>query len=192
MKKEEKKEKDELESKLEEAKKTQDDKRYQELENKIAQLEAEKKELEEIAKRSQYEYINLKMDFDRYQRQIKESSQNMEIDSLLSVVKKFLPFIEDLRKSLENITDEHKEDPLTKWVQMVYNKFLKTLEHLHIKPILSLGLIPDSFLHEPVSMEPTEDEKLKGKIIKEFERGFVYDKGGDRRVIIASKVIVWQ
>jgi hypothetical protein len=45
-------------------------------------------------------------------------------------------------------------------------------------------------LHEPVSVEPVEDEQLKGKIIKEFERGFVYDKSGDKRVIIASKVIV--
>ena len=77
-------------------------------------MEKEKKEFEEIAKRSQYDYLNLKTDFDRYQRQIKESSQNMEIESLLSVVKKFLPFIEDLRKSLETITDEHQHDPLTK------------------------------------------------------------------------------
>jgi molecular chaperone GrpE (heat shock protein) len=75
---------------------------------------------------------------------------------------------------------------------MVYNKFLKTLEHLHIKSIDSIWLVPDSFLHEPVSVQPIEDEQLKGKIIKEFERGFVYHKGDDTRVIIPSKVIVWQ
>ncbi|MEI8008811.1 MAG: nucleotide exchange factor GrpE [bacterium] len=73
---------------------------------------------------------------------------------------------------------------------MIYTKFLKTLEHLHIKAIDSIGLVPDSFLHEPVSVEPVEDEQLKGKILKEFERGFVYVKGDDKRVIIASKVIV--
>ena len=190
MKKEDKKQNDDLQEKLEAAQQQQDDKKYHELEEKIAQLEKEKKELEEIAKRSQYEYLNLKMDFDRYQQQMKISSQNMELESLLSVVKKFLPFIEDLRKSLENITDEHKEDTLTKWVQMVYDKFLKTLEHLHIKSIESLWLVPDSFLHEPVSLEPVEDEKMKGKIIKEFERGFVYEKNGDKKVIRPSKVIV--
>ncbi|HBB04115.1 TPA: nucleotide exchange factor GrpE [Patescibacteria group bacterium] len=73
---------------------------------------------------------------------------------------------------------------------MVYNKFLKTLENLHIHSIESLGLAPDSFLHEPVSVQPVEDEALKGNIIKEFERGFAYEKGDDKRVIIASKVIV--
>lgn len=186
------KKKDDLEQKLEEAQHKQDDKKYQELEARIEQLEKEKKELEEITKRSQYEYINLKTDFDRYQRQMKEFSQDMEVDSLISVVKKFLPFVEDLRKSLENITDEHMEDPLTKGVQMIYDKFLKTLEGLHIKAIESLWLVPDSFFHEPVSLEPVEDEKLKGKIVKEFERGFVYHKDDDTRVIRASKVIVWQ
>ncbi len=197
--------KDDLQEKLEKAQNQQDekvisgDKKSQddswlvvELKARIAELEKEKKELEEITKRSQYEYINLKTDFDRYQRQIKESSQNMETDSLILVVKKFLPFLEDLRKSLENITDEHMEDPLTKGVQMIYNKFLKTLEGLHIKTIESLWLVPDSFLHEPVSVEPVEDEALKGKIVKEFERGFVYEKDGDRRVIRPSKVIVGQ
>lgn len=197
--------KDDLQEKLEKAQNQQDekvisgDKKSQddswlvvELKARIAELEKEKKELEEITKRSQYEYINLKTDFDRYQRQIKESSQNMETDSLILVVKKFLPFLEDLRKSLENITDEHMEDPLTKGVQMIYNKFLKTLEGLYIKSIDSLWLVPDSFLHEPVSVEPVEDEALKGKIVKEFERGFVYEKDGDKRVIRASKVIVGQ
>lgn len=186
-----KKQDDQLQENLESAQ-HHDDKKYKALEDKIAQLEKEKKEFEEIAKRSQYEYINLKMDFDRYQRQTQESNKNIEIDSLISVVKKFLPFLEDLRKSLENITDEHQEDPLTKWVQMIYNKFLKTLENLHIKSIDSLWLVPDSFLHEPVSVEPVEDETMKGKIIKEFERWFVYENNWEKKVIRASKVIVWQ
>ena len=192
MKKEEKQKKDDLQEKLEAAQDVQEDKKYQELEARIEQLEKEKKEIEEIAKRSQYEYINLKTDFDRYQRQIEESSQSMELDSLLAVVKKFLPFVEDLRKSLENIREEYKDDPLAKGVQIVYDKFLKTLESLSITPIESLWLVPDSFLHEPVSVEPIEDKKMKGKIIKEFERGFVYNKDGDKRVIVSSKVIVWQ
>ena len=133
-----KEKKDNLQEKIKAAQHQQDDKKYQELEVRIEQLEQEKKEIEEIAKRSQYEYVNLKVDFDRYQRQIQESTQFMELDSLFIVVKKFLPFVEDLRKSLENITEEYKDDPLAKGVQIVYDKFLKTLESLHITPIESL------------------------------------------------------
>jgi hypothetical protein len=41
-------------------------------------------------------------------------------------------------------------------------------------------------------VEPVENPDMKWKIIKEFERGFVYDKNGEKKVIRASKVIVWQ
>jgi molecular chaperone GrpE len=160
------------------------------LQQKIQQLEKDKKELEEIAKRSQYDYINLKLDFDRYQRQMQDAEKSLQTDLLIATVKKFLPFVEDLRKSLANIADEHLEDPLTKGVQMIYDKFLKTLEHMHVKPIDSLGLIPDSFLHEPVNVQEVDDEKLKGKIIQEWERGFAYEHHGEKKVIVPAKVIV--
>jgi len=54
------------------------------------------------------------MDFDRFIRQTDEKNQTISVDLLIDVVKKFIPFLEDLRKSLENITDEHMQDPLTK------------------------------------------------------------------------------
>jgi molecular chaperone GrpE len=134
----------------------------------------------------------LKLDFDRFQRQIQENSKNLWIDLLLSVVKKFLPFLEDLRKSLENITPEHQEDPLSKWVKIVYEKFLKTLQSMNIYPIESIWLVPDSFFHEPVSMQSTENKKLKWKIVQEFERGFYYQKDWEKKVITHSKVIIWE
>jgi molecular chaperone GrpE (heat shock protein) len=61
---------------------------------------------------------------------------------------------------------------------------------MSIKPIISIGFVPDTLLHEPVGVEPTDDKKMKGKIIKEFERGFFYEKDGNKKVIITSKVVV--
>jgi molecular chaperone GrpE (heat shock protein) len=92
----------------------QDSDEVKSLKLQIVQLEKEKQELTEMAKRAQYDYINLKMDFDRFIRQTDEKNKTINLDSLIDVVKKFLPFLEDLRKSLENITSEHIQDPLTK------------------------------------------------------------------------------
>jgi molecular chaperone GrpE (heat shock protein) len=75
---------------------------------------------------------------------------------------------------------------------MMYDNFLKTLETFNIKPIESIWLAPDSLVHEPVSVQSIEDEKLKGKIVQEFERWFYYEKDGDKRVVVASKVVVGQ
>jgi molecular chaperone GrpE (heat shock protein) len=98
---------DSLQSILEDVKKVQEEKineeNISELEKKIEELEAKNKELSEIAKKAQLDYLNLKADFDMFHRQTKEANKNMEVDSLISMVKKFLPFIEDLRKSLEHV-----------------------------------------------------------------------------------------
>jgi hypothetical protein len=39
-------------------------------------------------------------------------------------------------------------------------------------------------------MKPTEDKSLKGKIIEEYERGFYYEKDGEKTVITPSKVVI--
>lgn len=186
-------EEDSLESILEDVKKVQEEKineeNITELEKKIEELEAKNKELAEIAGKAQLNYINLKTDFDMFHRQTKDANKNMEVDSLISMVKKFLPFIEDLRKSLEHVWEWHSDDPLTKWVQMIYDKFMKTLESLNIKPIESIWLEPDSIFHEPVNVVPAWEEN-RWKIIQEYERWFYREKDGERKIIVASKVVV--
>lgn len=194
-KKEDNKKDNELLEKLEEVKK---DKQTQNLEIdnedlkvRIWQLEKEKEEIMEMAKRAQYDYVNLKIDFDRFIRQTEEKNKAQGVDTLIDVVKKFLPFVENLRKSLENINEEQLQDPLTKWIQIVYDNFIKTLEWMNIKVIESIWLEPDSFFHEPVSVMPVEDEKMKWKIIKEFERGFFWERDGEKKLVVSAKVIVW-
>lgn len=186
-------ENDNLESVLENAKKEQEDKsngdEISELKKKMKELESKNKELSEIAAKAQLNYISLKTDFDMFHRQTKEANKNIEVDSLISMVKKFLPFVEDLRKSLENVWEWHSDDPLTKWVQMIYDKFMKTLESLNIKPIQSIWLEPDSIFHEPVNVVPSWEEN-KWKIVQEYERWFYREKDWERKIIVASKVVV--
>lgn len=164
----------------------------EELEKQVEKLQKDIQEQTEIATRAQRDYVNLKLDFDRYQRQTTEKEQDLELMSLLSSVKKFLPFVEDLRKSLANIPEEKKSDPLAHWVQLVYNNFLKTLEWINVYQIEAIWLVPDATLHEPVSAVPATNDKEKWKIVQEFERGFVYRKSDKQIVLKTSKVIVAQ
>lgn len=158
----------------------------------LAKLEKDITDQKEISKRAQYDYINLKMDFDRWQRLKTEEAKTAHIDTLIAAVQKLLPFVEDLRKSLATIPDDQHDNPLAKWVQMTYNKFVQTLASMHIKQIESIGLLPDGYLHEPVSTQPVDDEAMKGRIITEFEKGFLYDDGQTKKVITPSKVVIGQ
>lgn len=161
------------------------------LQQKISELEQQKEEHLEIAKKAQYNYINLKTDFDRFQRITLEKEKSIEIDSLIKHVKKLLPVIDQLRTSLDHADQSFTGDSFAAGVKMVYDNMLKALESLGIKPIESIWLVPDTLLHEPLSTLPVEDESLKGKIIQEFQRWYYLEYNGERTVIITSKVIVW-
>jgi len=172
--------------------KKQDTKKTTKGDEQIIALEKKLQEQEDMTKKAQHDYINLKYDFDRRQRQYEAEKKTAEMDALVSSIKKLLPFVDDLRKSLENIPADQKENPLSKGVELTYNKFLKTLEELHIYQIEAVGKDPDTNLHEPVWTQPTDDKKMKWKIITEFERGFIYKKDWLEKVITTSKVVVWQ
>lgn len=183
-----------LENMLEEAQKeaNQAEADFAPLLNKIKTLESQLQEKEEIAKNSQIAYLHLKADFDILQRQSLQTTENAERDAVLKVVKEFLPFIENLRKSLLNLSEEQKASAMGQGLQMMYDNFLKSLEKLKVKAIEAIGLDPDPQFHEPISMQETEDKNLKGKIIQEFEQGFVYENDDEKFVILPSKVIVGQ
>ena len=180
---------EELQQAEDEAKEAQAD--FAPLLNKIKELESQLQEKDEIAKNSQINYLHLKADFDILQRQTQQKIDNAERDAEIKVVKELLPFVENLRKSLLNLTEEQQSSGLWEWIRMMYDNFIKSLEKLYIKPIEALGLEPDAQFHEPVSVQAVEDENLKWKIIQEFQQGFVYEKDDEVIVISPSRVIVW-
>ena len=159
--------------------------------NKIKELESQLQEKDEIAKNSQINYLHLKADFDILQRQTQQKVDNAERDAEIKVVKELLPFLENLRKSLMNLTEEQQASSLWEGIRMMYDNFIKSLEKLHIKPIESVWLEPNPQFHEPVSMQPVDDKKLKWKIIQEFQQGFLYENNDEVIVISPSRVIVW-
>lgn len=161
------------------------------LKAEISKLNSQLAEKDEIVKNAQLAYLRTKNDMDMIQHQAKMKSETMHQDLLMKIVKKLLPFVEDLRKSLANLTDEQKDSPMWKWIQILYDKFINTLAEFKVFPIPSMHKIPDTMMHEPIGIQPTNDKKLKWKIIQIFEQGFYYENEDSEKItIIPSKVIV--
>ena len=102
-----------LEQMLEDVKSEKDN------EDMIAQLQAEIKKLQaqlaekdEIVKNAQLTYLRVKNDMEMIQRQSAMKAESMHQDLLVKIVKKLLPFVEDLRKSLETLSDEDKNSSM--------------------------------------------------------------------------------
>lgn len=183
-----------LEEMLEEVKSDKDNENMVEkLQAEIKKLQAQLAEKDEIVKNAQLAYLRAKNDMEMIQRQSAMKAESMHQDLLVKIVKKLLPFVEDLRKSLENLSDEQKDSDMWKWVQMVYDRFIKALGEFDVYPIPSLYEVPDTMLHEPIGMQPTDNKKLKWKIIQVFEQWFYYKKeNGGKITIFPSKVLIGQ
>lgn len=183
-----------LEQMLEDVKSDKDNEELVEnLKAENRKLQAQLAEKDEIVKNAQLAYLRAKNDMEMIQRQSSMKAESMYQDLLIKIVKKLLPFVEDLRKSLNSLSDEQKKSDMWKWVQMVYDKFVKALGSFNIHPIPSLHETPDTLLHEPIWMQPTEDKKLKWKIIQVFEQWFYYQKENwDKVTISPSKVVIGQ
>lgn len=150
------------------------------------------KDAEEIAKKAQYDYIMLKSEFDSYIRRMESDSKEWKINQLVELSKKLLPIIDQLGQSVSHIPVDLEDNTWAAWVKLTYENAGKTLSGLWISQIPTIWHEPDMELHDPLSVEPTDDESLKGKIIREFQPWYVYEKDWVKKVITAAKVIVGQ
>lgn len=127
----------------------------------IEELKAKIKDLEEVAKKAQYDYVMLKYDFDSYQRRMEQDAKEGKSQTLIDLMKKFLPMIDQLSATVEHMPAELAGNKWVDGVKLVHDNAMKTLANLGIEKIATVGEEPDSELHEPLSVESTEDENMK-------------------------------
>ena len=84
----------------------------EQLQAEIKKLQAQLAEKDEIVKNAQLAYLRTKNDMEMIQRQSAMKAESMHQDLLIKIVKKLLPFVEDLRKSLETLSDEDKNSAM--------------------------------------------------------------------------------
>lgn len=172
-------------------KKPKQDKKLEELKKQNHELQIKIQDLEKIAAKAQSQYISLKWDFDIYVLRTEKQQKESKIKNFVEDINSFLPIFEELRKTVENIPDDIKDNSWVKWVVFVYENMIKKFEDLWVSSIKCIWCEPDTVLHEPIWTQKS-DEKNKWKIIKEFEKWFVYKAWDEQIIIKPAKVIVWE
>lgn len=169
----------------------------EQLQKKITELESQNNALilelentKEIAAKSQSQYISLKYDFDSYISRIEKEKATLQESIFIKSLKNILPFVEELRKSLESVSPELQENSSIKWLNIMYEKFIKKLGEMWVFLFDSIGEEPNHDFHEPLGFEQTDDDK-KWKIVREYEKWFIYKKWDTQIVLKPAKVIVW-
>lgn len=112
-------------------------------------------------------------EFDNYRKRTdKEKSAMFEMGAS-DVIKKLLPIVDNFERGFKSITDDEKETPFAKGMDMVYKQTVKMLEDLDVKPIEAVGLEFNPDLHNAV-MHVDDDSAGENIIVEEFEKGYTY------------------
>lgn len=148
---------------------------------KAATLEMEREfkalsqELEEAQAKAE-EYLNgwqrALADFTNYKRRIERDQQQTMQNTVGSVVKRYLPILDDLERALNNRPKDGEGAVWANGIELIYRKFLMSLEADGVKSMQAEGQMFDPNLHEAISQEPSQEHD-SGQIIEVLQKGYL-------------------
>ena len=147
-------------------------------EEKVQSLENEVNKFKELALRKAAEFEN-------YKRRTENDQLNLIKYAAESLIIKLLPTVDDLERSLAHMTDETDVNKIKEGIQLIYNKFMKTLNEQGVEKLDSVGKPFDVDYHEAVMQRPDDSVPLH-TVLEELETGYKFKD----RVIRHAKVIV--
>lgn len=146
------------------------------------QLEAAKKEVEQYKDK----YLRAVAEFDNYRKRTLKEKAELLLNGSEKAVCAFLPILDDFERAIADKTED--VNAIKEGVQIIFNKFNKTLELLGVRKIETEGKDFDVDFHEAVAMVPGMGDDKKGKVIDCVQTGYQLND----KVIRHAKVAVGQ
>lgn len=153
--------------------------------DKIAALETENSHLKNKLSESNDKFLRLFAEFDNFRKRTATEKADIIKNGSEKAIKSMLPVIDDFERAIKALKDSNQNDAL-EGIELIYNKFMTTLEKGGLKPMECLGMTFDTDLHEAITSMPTEDKEMKGKIGEVLEKGYTLND----KVIRFAKVII--
>lgn len=137
----------------------------QDLEEQLAEAEAQAAEYLDGWQRTQAEFANYK------RRQEAEREQQIALASTVFLAK-LLPVVDDFERALATLPEEIDQLPWSEGIFMIKHKLDALLETEGVAPIETEGQTFDPRFHEAVTHEETDGYE-DGQIIGEVQRGYM-------------------
>lgn len=157
-----------------------------------ADNKAEEKELDPLAK-AQQEVEDLKKqllyktaEFENYRKRTLKEKAELIMNGGEKTIAAILPVLDDFERALADKSEDPKA--IKEGVQMIFNKFVKSLESLGVKKIETQDKDFDVDYHEAIAMVPGMGDDKKGKVIDCVQTGYTLND----KVIRHAKVAVGQ
>lgn len=145
-------------------------------------LEKAQKEIEELKKQLLYKTA----EFENYRKRTLKEKAELILNGGEKTIAAILPVLDDFERAIADKSEDPKA--IKEGVQMIFNKFTKTLEGLGVKKIETADKDFDVDYHEAIAMVPGMGDDKKGKVIDCVQTGYTLND----KVIRHAKVAVGQ
>ncbi len=125
-------------------------------------------------------------EFENYRKRTLREKTELLLNGGEKTISTILPVLDDFERALADKTDDIQA--LRKGMELIYSKFVKTLEGLGVKKIETEGADFNVDFHEAVAMVPGMGDDKKGKVIDCVQTGYKLND----KVIRHAKVAVGQ
>lgn len=150
--------------------------------DEIDPLTKAQQEVEELKKQLLYKTA----EFENYRKRTLKEKAELILNGGEKTVAAILPILDDFERAIADKSEDPKV--IKEGVQMIFNKFVKTLEGLGVKKIDTNDKDFDVDFHEAIAMVPGMGDDKKGKIIDCVQTGYTMND----KVIRHAKVAVGQ
>ena len=136
----------------------------------------------------QDKYLRSVAEFDNYRKRTMKEKAELILNGGANAIKAILPVLDDMERAIENGAKTEDPQVLREGMELIYQKFQKTLEGLGVKKIETENADFDVDIHEAVAMVPGMGDDKKGKVIDCLQQGYKLND----KVIRHAKVAVGQ
>ncbi len=133
-------------------------------------------------------YLRKAAEFDNYRKRTLKEKTELILNGGSKVVEAVLPVLDDMERAIANGEKTEDLQVLREGMELIYAKFIKTLEGLGVKKIETEDAAFDTDVREAVAMVPGMGDDKKGMVIDCIQAGY---KMNDK-VIRHAKVAVGQ
>ena len=147
-------------------------------------LEKAQKEIEELKTQMLYKVA----EFDNYRKRTLKERAELILNGGEKFITAILPIIDDMERAIENGTKTDDPEVLRERMNLIHQKFIKTLEAQGVSTIETENADFDTDVHEAVAMVPGMGDDKKGKVIDCLQKGYKLND----KVIRHAKVAVGQ
>ena len=156
--------------------------------NDVSDAEEPKAELtpEEKYNELNNRFLRLYAEFENYRKRTNKERLDLITNANADLLKDLVPVIDDFERAITN--NETSEDiaGIKEGFGLIYNKYTSLLQAKGLKVMEAKGTSFDPELHEAIANMPTDDKKMKGKVIDDVVKGYYLND----KIIRFAKVVV--